>query len=317
MQISVNEVLSPTLNLKVGGKLYKINKNPPWEVLAEAETYRNNIFEKVKYNNWLSEREAISLLIHEKIIPEDYDNQLKNIEESLDILKKNLYQSRLDDKAVSLIRKKIKGTFIMYTDLLILVHSLDYVTLKYYLDYMEEIFLIINTVDRKISFDLAEAILAKKNKQQLSQIQIRNIAKTNPWKSYWAANKPNAIKHNILNYEQTSLIMFSKMYDSIYEHPECPDEDVIQDNDMLDGWLLLTKEKQNREKKTRELENKNPKMKNATEVFLPAKNKTDINNINALNTDNAKSKKMAREQMIKHNPEIQDIDFAKRGLLVK
>lgn len=318
MQASVNEVLSPVLDIRIGRRVYKINKNPQWEVLAKADEYRESVFEEVKYNNWLSEREAILFLISEKIIPEDYEVQLKEIEKSIDSNKKSLYKSRNDQKSISTLKKKIKGLNIMYMDLLSSVHSLDYVTMDYYLDYMKEVFLIANTViDSRVSFHTAELLLANKQKKVISYENIRDLAKTNPWKSYWSANKPNVIKHEILNQEQTALIMFSKMYDSVYEHPECPEDFVIQDNDMLDGWLLLTKEKQEREKRTQEIDNKNPKFKNATEIFLPAQTQEERERINMLNSDNAKAKKMVREQMISNEKEVSDIQFAKKGLLVK
>lgn len=318
MQISVNEVLSQVLSLKVGRKVYKINKNPQWEVLAKADKYKDLVFEEVKYNNWLSEREAILFLIQEKVIPEDYDTQLKEIERSIDGAKKSLYKSRNDDKSINTLKKKIKGLNILYMDLISSVHSLDYVTLDYYLEYMREIFLIANTViDGRVNFQTAELLFANKQKKLISHEDIRNFAKTNPWKSYWSANKPNVIKHDILNHEQTALIMFSKMYDSVYEHPECPEDFVIQDNDMLDGWLLLTKEKQEREKRAQEIDNKNPKFKNATEIFLPAQTQEERERISMLNTENAKAKKMVREQMISNEKEVSDIQFAKKGLLVK
>ena len=45
------------------------------------------------------------------------------------------------------------------------------------------------------------------------------------------------------------LCSFSRMYDSVYKNTECPSDDVIQDDDMLDGWFIQqTKEQEERQK---------------------------------------------------------------------
>ena len=317
MESSMVEILSPIQVIKVGGKVYKINKNPQWDTLYLAEKYREKIAKKEKYNNWLSEREAFSFLMREGIIDKDYEAQLEDISKSIDLNKKLLYQNRTNEKGEKTIRRKLSGLKTLHMDLYSKVHSLDYATFQHYIDHAYDLFLLFHNIEPKPEFYVLERINNIIQTTGPTIDDIRYTARTEPWRSYWLANKPNPFKHETLNREQISLVLYSRMYDAIYENPECPEESVIEDDDMLDGWMILNKERAERDKLTAELEKKNPKLKNATEVFIPAKNAQQVENISKLNSDVARAKKVAREHVIKNAGEVNDREFAKKGLDVK
>lgn len=75
------------------------------------------------------------------------------------------------------------------------------------------------------------------------------------------------------------------MYDRVYEHTECPDEEVIEDDDALDGWMLWQKKKSLQEKKIKGVDELlGSKGKNSSEVFLLANNNNEeIQEISELN----------------------------------
>lgn len=317
MPISITEVLSPTTSISVGRTAYTINKNPSWEVLNKVNSYREKIKQREKYNNWLSEREAILFLQRDNVISEDWEKQLKEISKTIDNHKKMLYNNRDNEKMEKSLRKKLHGYNIMYADLYYAAHSLDHITLNGYLDQLADLFLLSLVVKPTPSFGRLEHINTELHKLSPTVRDIRALARGEPWRSHWAARKASGVRWRTLNQEQVSLILYSKMYDNVYEHLETPSERVINDDDMLDGWMLINREKQERERLTAELEAKNPKLKNATEVFLPAKNQEQIDSINSMNSDVAKTKKAGREQVIRQKGNVKDGDFAKRGLDVK
>ena len=74
------------------------------------------------------------------------------------------------------------------------------------------------------------------------------------------------------------------MYDNIYEHPECPSDSIVSDDDALDGWTIVQKRKHEKSKSQNSIDNINPNLKKAQEVFLMADNKEDIDNILSLNS---------------------------------
>jgi accessory colonization factor AcfC len=76
------------------------------------------------------------------------------------------------------------------------------------------------------------------------------------------------------------------MYDNIYKHADCPSEDIICDDDALDGWMILEKRKsQNKDKET-VIDHliKNEKIKNSSEIFIMSDGSKEhrefVNNLN-------------------------------------
>lgn len=141
----------------------------------------------------------------------------------------------------------------------------------------------------------------------LSYDKIRVLARTNPWRDDWSALKKNGriFEQDKLSFEQKALIIWSSLYDSIAESPECPPEDVLQDDDMLDGWLILQKRKQSSSKLTDKLN----KIK-GDEVFLVAESVEDIQKINQLNNPAAASVKRQRFSELKEKGIIAEQNFS-------
>jgi hypothetical protein len=80
------------------------------------------------------------------------------------------------------------------------------------------------------------------------------------------------------------------MYDRIYEHPDCPKEDVINDDDALDGWMIFNKQENERKKKEKGVDDMlTGKMRNSSEIFLMANNKEQAQDIQGLNSDKSLS----------------------------
>ena len=84
--------------------------------------------------------------------------------------------------------------------------------------------------------------------------EFREIARTDPFRSRWSLLKTNVFDFEILTGEQTSLCMYCRMYDNVYEHPEKPTEQVIDDDDMLDGWFAKQRKQMEEDKQRKELE---------------------------------------------------------------
>jgi hypothetical protein len=77
------------------------------------------------------------------------------------------------------------------------------------------------------------------------------------------------------------------MYERIQEHPEAPTEEIINDDDALDGWMIEKQRENKREKKEKGVDTMmNDKIKNSKEIFLMAGNdqqqKEDILDLNSI-----------------------------------
>lgn len=72
---------------------------------------------------------------------------------------------------------------------------------------------------------------------------IRQIARSYEWRLQWNLCKEDLSQIfccpvSSFNLNQKALIYWSRVYDSVYEDANKPSEDVIQDDDLLDDWLL-------------------------------------------------------------------------------
>ena len=43
--------------------------------------------------------------------------------------------------------------------------------------------------------------------------------------------------------DQKNILILSRMYDNVQESLDCPADDIMQDDDMLDGWFIHQKNK--------------------------------------------------------------------------
>lgn len=134
----------------------------------------------------------------------------------------------------------------------------------------------------------------------LSDGQVREIVRGEPWRTLWALNDSRVfdlfrLGGREMSIDQRNVIIWSKMYDNIYESVDCPANDVIEDDDMLDGWFILQKQKRDKERAESEIESTlSPKIKNAGEIFVMANSKKDAERIDSMNSTHSKIVKQQR-----------------------
>ena len=79
-----------------------------------------------------------------------------------------------------------------------------------------------------------------------------------------------------------------------------PTKEVIEDDDMLDGWFIVQAEKREQEKAENEFDNNtNEKVKNSDEVFVMTKNEKDIHRVENMNSLDSKMVKKQRAAVMK------------------
>ena len=122
----------------------------------------------------------------------------------------------------------------------------------------------------------------------------------------------------VLSTDQQGLIIWSNMYDNIQESLECPTEDVINDDDMLDGWFIIQRRKQESEKAKSELEQRtnNEKIANSDEILVMASNKKEANAVHNMNDINGDMIRKQRINTVKRKGKAVDLDFQDRKIEV-
>ena len=114
--------------------------------------------------------------------------------------------------------------------------------------------------------------------------------------------------------------MWSGLYDSVYESPEAPAEEIVKDDDLLDGWLIDQRRKSERDKKKQKAEGILGKNSDADDVFVMAHNREDALEVESMNDDVATMIKKER-QAAKENADglIKDVDLpdVRRGIMAQ
>src|SRR6266496_2400452 len=153
------------------------------------------------------------------------------------------------------------------------------------------------------------------NQSKIDESQFRELVRNEPWHSYWMCRKACGDKlFGIcaidLSDDQKSLVYWSLLYDGVYEHPDCPSQEVIEDDDMLDGFLLKDfRERKDKQNKTNIEDKLSDKLKNAHEIYLIAETPEDAKKINDLNSDWAKAVKASRDKMIDQKGIVNELEF--------
>lgn len=281
----------------IDNKTYKI-VSPALHIKQEAHAVYMSILQQNKFDNtsWLTDKEKYSVLYKNELWNEAKEKELQAFQKRLDDMKIELYLKYLDIP----MRKKIKSSLetgkkeinkMMNSKI-----SLDHMTLESYASNIKNEHIIINTAfhmdDSKvfnkdaIDTDLLELFIKEISENTIDMQTLREIARNDIWKSYWDAAKNNIFPPPAYEWtdEQRLLINLSKMYDSVREHPEAPDDDIINDDDALDGWILFNKRKAEKErKKSKVMDAIGGKYKNANEIFLVTHSEEESREVYGLN----------------------------------
>lgn len=150
---------------------------------------------------------------------------------------------------------------------------------------------------------------------QLSDEIIRLLSHKQPWADIWSTHKRVGgqlfqSSSTSLTNEQQRLVLWSTMYDNIKEAADCPNEDVIDDDDALDGWLILQRRKYNQSKLESQA-NSLIKDKGAGEHFIVAETTDDIKRIKQMNNSFGQAIIKSRFNKIKNSEgNLTDVDFS-------
>ena len=279
---------------------------PSIELKYKAQELYLGLLEDNKYDtSWYSNNQ-ISLILHQNNIwnpsKEDY---LKQQEALLDSEKIALYQNFMNTTKRNSHKKTIAIIHRIINSLLLEKKSLDYLTLSFFAETIKYEFIIMNCIldikterkifsknslnnsDYKTIQDLSKTILLK----QLNTDDLRQVAKSDLWRSYYTESnlfdKPSIYQND----DQRHLFKLTQMYDSVKQHPEAPNDDVIEDDDALDGWFLFQKAKALQEKTKNQVLDKIggiSKINKSGEVFVVTNDLAEARAVNNLNDPKTK-----------------------------
>lgn len=288
--------------ISINNITYKI-VSPNISVKQQAHNVYLQTIDEYKFDTdcWISDNQIQHLLNLYNIWNKDLENKLNSLIKDLEKTKIELYKHFSNSEIRKSIKQLIQNINSNINDYHNKKYYFDYLTLEYYAQNIKNQYLITNMVydinNNKVFKDdnfentdylFLEKILYEIHKNTLDTNTIKQIVRSDIWKSYWNVSKEKIFPGTVKDWtdEQRSLVNFSKVLDSIREHMEAPAEEIMDDDDALDGWILYQNHKSESERKKKQINDKfGLDKKKAGEVFLLTNNNEEREEIYGLNDD--------------------------------
>lgn len=293
---------------------------PSIDIKYQAEILYDKIIEDNKFDKrLLTEKEIEVYLKVNGIWKSDDQKILEESKKLLDESKINLFLNYSNEKNKSTLKKQIKSISQKINKLLIDKNSMNYLGIKEHATSIKNEFIIMNTIydlTNKLVFNNPEKDSHEHQKLQIFIREIvdrsldinilRDLAKSEIWRSYASCFNLQKDTYEI-NDDYRYLIGLHRMYENVRQHPECPSEDVIEDDDALDGWFLYQNKKAEKDKKKNAIMSKvRGNIKNAGEVFLITDDLKETKDIYDLNDSTSRHN---IKEMISIAKQNQDLDI--------
>jgi hypothetical protein len=284
----------------------------------------NYIFKK-SYDEALSkglllQDELTDFCLEKGFIKDDDILFLEFCQKEVESFQKELYISRKREDDVKKIRKYIALNRKRQANILNIIQKNNSYTVEGYANYCK-----VSALVREITFcggkkcsfkkiNIDKAISHYINNTILPST-IRSLSRSQPWTNMWSAYKVNGVvfpQGCQMTTQQQLLLMWSRMYDSIQESSEPPESFVIDDDDMLDGWLLLQSSKDEGEKI-------NSKISRAQEQYIIANNIDEAKEIENRNSPDVKRIKEQRQKALAEKGELNESELpdVKKRLMIE
>ena len=298
ISIHLSRILSGSYIFNSGRGRYKLIY-PDLAVKYEADLLAEQVYEECKFQEWVLQEEIVYLLVDMGVWTPDGEKMLLSLEKQIEDYKVNLFQNYLNPKLAKSIRAKLASAKKNHDKLYNTLHSLDHLTYEGYSNHIKNEFIMAKSMFHmdnspvfpdmeNVDYSFLEQLIIAANRATISMSDYKALVRSDLWKNYWSPNKgSNLFPRPVCEWtdEQRTMVVLSKMYDSIYEHPDCPDEAIIADDDLLDGWSIVQRREYEKNKKKNQADKmmKGKGLANAKEVYLVANSKQEADNIYGLN----------------------------------
>lgn len=314
--------ISAVIDRVLSKKIYFSHKDftyyylfPSSDLRLQSSLLYEDCYDGIKYDNLI--KEDIDFYLQDYDIADaSLKKFLENKYKQLDNTKIDLYENFYKTKESNNIRRKLTTLRQTIGETEKQLHYLDSLTAEYQCAQRQNEFLFLNGIydkNHNLVFDYNNInnidehtfnqMINIINTKLLNATDFRYIARSVEWHSIWNIKNHRIFDEPVVEWseEQKSLVAFSQMYDNIYQHLECPDDKIIEDDDALDGWSLYQKRKIEQEKKKKGVSSINDKHKDAKEIFIVANNAEEFDHIMSLNDDEAKSRMKQKFDFLEAN----------------
>lgn len=303
---------------------------PTFDIISESCEVYKEAYDQAYVDGIMDEDENYHFMIDHDLWSTEDEEKIKGLQKDIERLKVEIYNARNNEKLKYQIRLYIRAGEKQ-------LNELNYKKNLYYGNTCEGIatsektsFIVKNTTYYKDQlFDFNELslsyIIDEYHHSFLTEKQCRDLARNEPWKSLWIIREKAQAKlfnnppNTDLTFNQKNIVVWSQMYDNIQESLDCPPNDVINDDDMLDGWFIIQGKKRDKERADKEFEEsvKSDKIKNSGEIFVMASTERDVERVDNMNNLHGQMIKKQRSALIKSKGTVEQQQFADEKLRIR
>ena len=263
----VEQILSGIVFFRTRNMIYKIIV-PTRETVGLGDFLAQEAAQELNFSQLITKEQLKRTLNDKGVWTYEDDSKLKVSEDAIEDMQISIYKNFFNSKARDSLKRRLEGLRKAISKAHEKRSSLDNVTLESYFDFIKDRFIIgmslysVNNekiYDANTFFQQDSLMLDRAYDAWISQYAIiphlREVARTNPWKSYWDSCQNTSV-FGVgtlgLNLFQRNVVLFSKMYDNARQSPETPPDEVFEDDDAFDGWMAVQRKEadKNRAKNT-------------------------------------------------------------------
>ena len=258
------------------------------------------------------------------------DKEAERLEKQVENKKLECFQNFVHKKKLMQLKRELAHLKKMWINALTKKHSLDHLTCEGVASYAKSLWLLSKTTKLPdgSDYDWKKVTLPQLigfcNENKIDDSLLREIARNEPWRGMWHGGKGTEIfgvPFTRIDGYQSRLCSYARMYDNVAEHPESPNEKILQDDDCLDGWFIFQKRKTEREKKQSEIDGMitNEKIRNSDEIYVVAQNREDASQIYDINDPTARNIIRERDEKItgKEGMKFTELNDVQRQLQIE
>lgn len=297
--------------------------------LAASHHY-TQVYNEAMTEGMMMEDELTDWMIHAGLWTQEEEGKLRAVEKDIERLKIEMFNNNANDKLVERMRLYLRAAENFRDKQLSFKAEYQQKTVEGLAATEELVYLLENTTYKNgeiydfVDHDMID-VLHSYYQTVMSESIIREIARNAPWKMLWSIkdsthiqlfdNKPN----EELTPNQQALIVWSQTYDNIQESLDCPPENVINDDDMLDGWFIIQSKKREKQKSEKDFDEKtkSSKIKNSSEVFVMANSKREKERVDNMNDVHGNAIKQQRYKLLEKKGSVEQHEFADEKLRLR
>jgi hypothetical protein len=304
-------------------------KDPSLSILAESDWIYNKIFNRsTKEDGLFTLEESYKLLTEKGLWNDKLQKELETIKSDIEKLNSRLPELRFkksEERTAKAAIEKAKKRFI---ELETIRNQLYSSTAEYLSDMGRKKFIVSKITEIKDRSLLEEPafldvlVYYYYKENGISEPEIREIARTDPWRLYWTVSKgtgTHLFPHSSVEMTdlQYLLLLWTKVYDFAFESSNRPSDEVINDDTKFDAWYKAEADRINKENQKRQVEN-SANLISGQEVFIPS-DKEGAKEVYSLNDPIAKGIIATREKVINEKGQLEHTQLpdVKQDLIMK